>query len=97
MKVIHASVIVLGMLASACGGAQSTSSAQPAGDDSVCTEIGHACHDVDHGEGDAHMCHVSAHSSWTRAECAEHRDHCLSVCSGPSHDGAHSHTGESQH
>ncbi len=76
MKYPSTAVLALAALLSGCGGAQ----AAPPQDDSACREIGQACHGADSGQGEAHECHVSAHATWSPAECADHRDHCLSVC-----------------
>ncbi len=88
MNLPSVAVLALVGLACGCGGVETTSGAS-AHDDSVCSEIGHACHDADSGDGEAHDCHVSAHTVWTPAECAQQRDHCLTACVAHGHDPSH--------
>jgi len=47
----------------------------------ICTEITHACHEVDTGDpGPIHDCHETAHGAKAESECSAVKDDCIQIC-----------------
>jgi len=50
-------------------------------------EIAEACHGADTGNGQAHACHESAESEWTKDQCVANKAMCEAACHVVSADG----------
>ncbi len=53
----------------------------------ACTDITHACHEVDVGEGDIHDCHETAHGAKSESECTAVKERCIQICEAAKADG----------
>jgi hypothetical protein len=62
----------------------------------ACQAIVDACHEVDHGNGDAHDCHGIAHENHDE-DCVSEQDRCVALCEAALADGGGHHDEDGGH